>query len=155
MDYSLKESIFNVRIYGILIENGRILIADELHNGRLITKFPGGGLQFGEGTIECVKREFMEELGIRINVISHFYTTDFFQPSAFNATQQVISIYYLVESTETNLITVNSTEISPENSNGIWQKCRWIESTAIDENYFTFPIDKKVGGMLQNYFQGV
>src|SRR5437870_3893136 len=93
------EKIFNVRVYGLLLTiQKEILVAEEKRYNTFILKFPGGGLQFGEGTMEAVKREFKEELNIEIEIIRHFYTTDFFVPSAFNNKQQVISIFYLVKS---------------------------------------------------------
>jgi ADP-ribose pyrophosphatase YjhB (NUDIX family) len=89
--------MFNVRVYGLLQFENKILLADEIIKGMYITKFPGGGLEFGEGTIDCLKREFLEELNQPIKNIRHFYTTDFFQVSAFNPNHQIISIYYLAE----------------------------------------------------------
>lgn len=146
---------FNVRIYGILIENGAILVSDEYHFGQQITKFPGGGLQFGEGTIECLKREFMEELQLEINIISHFYTVDFFQQSAFNKQHQVISIYYLIEKAEPIHAEISS---SPSPSvpeiNGS-QSFRWLKKENIHQDAFTFPIDKRVAELLNDYFQGL
>ena len=62
---------FNVRVYGILIHKENLLVSDEFIKGKLITKFPGGGLEFGEGTIDCVIREFMEELNLKIEVKEH------------------------------------------------------------------------------------
>src|ERR1041384_413000 len=88
-------SRFNVRVYGIWIEDGHLLVNEELIRGRRVIKLPGGGLELGEGTIDGLKREWMEELGLDINVFQHYYTTDFFQQSAFDDSQ-VISIYYLV-----------------------------------------------------------
>jgi 8-oxo-dGTP diphosphatase len=80
---------FNVRVYGILIdEKKRVLVCDELIKGHEITKFPGGGLEHGEGTIECIQREFIEETGNEIEVTEHFYTTDFYQQSAYNVNHQ-------------------------------------------------------------------
>src|SRR5688572_29315638 len=108
MSYSVSNTIFNVRVYGILINNEAVLITDEIHANKIITKFPGGGLQFGEGTHDCLKREFMEELAIEIEVQNHFYTVDFFQPSAFDASQQVISIYYFVENADADKIPVST-----------------------------------------------
>jgi ADP-ribose pyrophosphatase YjhB (NUDIX family) len=90
-------SIFNVRVYGLLILNEQLLVSDEHIKGMDITKLPGGGLEFGEGTIDCVVREFKEELNLDIEVIDHFYTTDFFVNSAFSNQHQVISIYYTVK----------------------------------------------------------
>ena len=55
---------FIIRVYGIYIDPDKgILVSDELVNGKYITKFPGGGLEFGEGTIDCLKREMVEETG--------------------------------------------------------------------------------------------
>jgi len=89
---------FNIRVYGLWIESGEVLLGTETVQGNEILKFPGGGLEFGEGTIDCLKREWIEELNCPIEVLSHFYTTDFFQPSAFDDSQ-VISIYYEVRPT--------------------------------------------------------
>ncbi|MFZ9661687.1 MAG: NUDIX domain-containing protein, partial [Chitinophagaceae bacterium] len=86
---------FNIRVYGILVDELRgVLVSDEKIRGNLYTKFPGGGLEFGEGTRECLKREFMEEMGLQVEIGAHIYTTDFFQISAFNPGHQIISIYY-------------------------------------------------------------
>ncbi|MBN1952147.1 MAG: NUDIX hydrolase [Bacteroidales bacterium] len=86
---------FNIRVYGLFInEKKEILLADELRFGRQMTKFPGGGLHFGEGVIDCLKRELREETGLEIEVIKHFYTTDFFQRALFFEDQQLLSVYY-------------------------------------------------------------
>lgn len=75
---------FIIRVYGILInENKEVLLSDEYYKGVKITKFPGGGLNYGEGTIDCLKREALEEFGQPIEVIEHFYTTDFFKNHFF------------------------------------------------------------------------
>src|SRR5829696_4532291 len=87
--------MFNLRVYGVLInEKKQVLVSDELIRGAAITKFPGGGLEFGEGTRDCLKREFQEEMALEVEVRDHIYTTDFFQLSAFNPSHQIISIYY-------------------------------------------------------------
>lgn len=133
---------FNVRIYGLLVDDTKVLITDELIGGRQITKFPGGGLEFGEGTIDCLKREFIEEMNLEIEVLSHFYTTDFFVPSAFDESQ-VISIYYFVKANSMDLMDVSK-------FNHDKQSFKWLPLDTIDSNDFTFPIDKKVAEMLRN-----
>lgn len=88
---------FNVRVYGILKnEDNQVLITDERAENISFTKFPGGGLEYGEGLIDALKREFLEECNLRIEVKRHIYTTDFFEKSSFNSSQ-IISIYYEVE----------------------------------------------------------
>ena len=88
--------LFNVRVYGILVnKQNEVLISDEQLGNFAFTKFPGGGLEYGEGIIDALKREFIEECNLEIDVIRHLYTTDFFEKSSFNDSQ-IISIYYLV-----------------------------------------------------------
>src|SRR6476661_9175381 len=92
---------FNVRVYGVLKNSANeVLVSDELIRGNYYTKFPGGGLEFGEGTRDCLKREFLEEMNLKVEVQEHLYTTDFFQMSAFNPDHQIISIYYKVKALE-------------------------------------------------------
>ncbi|MBK9571159.1 MAG: NUDIX domain-containing protein [Chitinophagaceae bacterium] len=91
--------MFNLRVYGILI-NEKKMVSDELIRGSSLTKFPGGGLEFGEGTRDCLQREFMEEMGLKVTVNDHIYTTDYFQVSAFNPAHQIVSIYYWVTALE-------------------------------------------------------
>src|SRR3954449_13002976 len=92
-----KISRFTIRVYGILIdENKRVLLSDEFIRGDYYTKFPGGGMEFGEGTRDCLKREFKEETGLDVTIGEHIYTTDYFQISAFNKRDQIVSIYYFV-----------------------------------------------------------
>src|SRR5262245_40267966 len=89
---------FTLRVYGIYVDNQNgILVSDEFIHGMYVTKFPGGGLHFGEGTITCLQREMLEETGQEFEISDHFYTTDFFQPSVFDPEKQVISIYYLMK----------------------------------------------------------
>ena len=143
------DKIFNVRVYGLLLTiQKEILIAEEKRYNTFIRKFPGGGLQFGEGIIDALKREFREELKIEIEIIRHFYTTDFFVPSAFNNKQQVISIFYLVKSL--NFISENYFKRKPvsELKEGD-EQFYWIRIEDLKEEDFTFPIEKKVCELLK------
>ncbi len=131
---------FNIRVYGIWICDGKILVNEEIIRGQKVIKFPGGGMDWGEGTIDCLKREWLEELGIDIEVIKHFYTTDFFQQSAFDESQ-VISIYYLISANMPDKI-IN--QVANE-------RTYWMNIADICEDIFTLPIDRKVGAMLREY----
>ena len=144
---------FNIRVYGILInKNNQVLVTDELIKGNEITKFPGGGLEFGEGTIECLKREFMEETNNAIEVIEHFYTTDFFQQSAYFLEHQIISIYYLVKPVSTFEIITKEKIFDFTEREEYEQTFRWLAVNKITENHFTLPIDKLVAKMLMKKY---
>jgi ADP-ribose pyrophosphatase YjhB (NUDIX family) len=72
--------ILSVRVYGVLInDQNEVLVSDEYIRGEYYTKFPGGGLEIGEGTRECLQREFKEEMNLEVAIGDHIYTTDFFQ----------------------------------------------------------------------------
>lgn len=139
---------FNVRVYGILVENGKVLVSDEFIKGKEITKLPGGGLEFGEGLTECVVREFKEELDLTVKVKGHFYTTDFFVTSAFHVNSQVISVYYTVEALEPLKFATTTKKFDFKKRADGEQAFRWLDIAKISENDFTFVIDRKVAGML-------
>jgi ADP-ribose pyrophosphatase YjhB (NUDIX family) len=147
-----------VRVYGILLdEEKRLLVSDEFIRGNYITKLPGGGLEIGEGTRDGLAREFMEEANIVVNVGDHFYTTDFFQISAFNNKDQIISIYYLVHTEDTSLINAKEKafDFLPEevaDKNGTAEHLRWIPFHEINEDAMTLPIDKVAVKMLVDLF---
>jgi 8-oxo-dGTP diphosphatase len=138
---------FNIRVYGLLIENKAILVSDEYIKGNRITKFVGGGLEYGEGLKDCLTREFKEELDLEIEVTDHFYTTDFFVSSSFDAKSQVISIYYFVKPKGPLQFKTSKTQFDFVKKEGA-QSLRWIELIDLKENDFTLIIDRKVAELL-------
>jgi len=143
--------MYNIRVYGLLIENGAVLVSDEYYKGIFMTKFPGGGHEIGESLPECLHREFKEELDIEIQILEHFYTTDFFVPSFFNQEHQLISIYYLIKrDTQANLKTSNQ-KFDFEPIHGA-QSLRWLNIDLIKEDELSYPIDKKVVALLKNSY---
>lgn len=149
--------MLNLRVYGILInEKKQVLVSDEYIRGTYITKFPGGGLEFGEGTRDCLAREFMEEMNLRVEVGEHFYTTDYFQVSAFNPEHQIISIYYYVTPLEkisvplrTGLFEFDEKQIKIYEDTGETETFRFINGDDFSEECVTLPIDKFVAKMLK------
>lgn len=126
---------FNIRVYGILInQNQEVLILDETRNGYHFTKFPGGGLEWGEGFQDCLIREFQEELGVDVTVLDLFYINDDFVPSAFQSEDQLISVYYLVW--------INIDDSIKQKTD--FEVPRWVALNQIEEKDLTFPIDKRV-----------
>jgi 8-oxo-dGTP diphosphatase len=140
---------FNIRVYGLLIDEGKILLTDEFRLGIFMTKFPGGALEYGEGMLDCVKREFMEELHTEIDIINHYYTTDFFQPTNLLPFEfQLINVYYLVSANKPyTFSTTTKKNDFPEVTDGA-QCFRWVALEDLTEEDVTFPIDKHVVRML-------
>ncbi len=137
---------FNIRVYGILKHsNGNILLTDEVRNGVEMTKFVGGGLEKGEGLADCLKREFLEEMNLEIQVKDLFYINDFLQVSAFNPSDQLISIYYFV--TTKNWRQVEYCIQHPNKK----QSFKWINSKDLTPSKVTFPIDKVVVDKLMRW----
>lgn len=140
---------FNIRVYGLIInEDNEILVSDECRFSESFTKFPGGGLQWGEGIKECLIRELKEELEMESKIGELFYVTDFFQKSAFRSEDQLISFYYLVDSIDTANINISVSGDSSDNSEEVF---RWVPLERISPELMTFPIDKHVAGMLKDY----
>jgi len=145
---------FVIRVYGIIInDNKEVLLSDEYQLGMKMTKFPGGGLEFGEGTIDGLKREFREECNEQeIKNIIHFYTTDFYQKALFHEDKQLLSIYYIAELDNPVKIQISKNPFDfQEDKNGS-QSFRWIKINSLDEDEITFPIDKFVTGKLKQQF---
>lgn len=139
-------SAFNIRVYGLLLHNSQILVAEQLYKNVLLRKFPGGGLDFGEGLEDCVKREFMEELNLAIEVTEHYYTTDFFVQSMFRQEQQVISVFYKVKAVDEKDIPSFIYKGLPVEDNE--EVFKWVELSELHKEDFNLPIEKKVVSML-------
>ncbi len=150
--------MITIRVYGILInEQQQVLVSDEYIRGMYITKFCGGGLEEGEGTRDCLRREFMEEMNLKIEVLEHLYTTDFFQPSAFRKGDQIMSIYYKVKALEPITAPLRSLpfqfderEMNMYNATGETETFRFIHLKDFNEDCMTLPIDKMMVKMIHH-----
>ncbi|MEP6615684.1 MAG: NUDIX domain-containing protein [Ginsengibacter sp.] len=150
--------MFNIRVYGILLnEKKQILVSDEFIRGKYYTKFPGGGLEFGEGTRDCLKREFKEEMNLNVEIKDHLYTTDHYQVSAFNPQHQIISIYYYVNALEAIKVPLRNKEFDfDEDQLAIYKKqneietFRFVEWEKFSSDSVTLPIDKIVASLLKS-----
>ena len=134
---------FNIRVYGLILESGSILLSKELIMGEEVFKFPGGGLEYGEGLIDGLKREFEEEMGQRIYNVKHYYTTDFFQRSSFKLTDQLLSIYYTGKLKQRVVNKINKPR--KDQPVFIWEKLE-----TLNEVKFKFPIDQLIIKKLKN-----
>ena len=150
-------ALFNIRVYGILINDKRqVLVSDELIRGNRFTKFPGGALEFGEGTRDCLKREFKEEMDLEVAVKDHIYTTDFFQMSAFNQEHQIVSIYYSVEALEPIKVPLrdkpfdfDAAQMHVYEAKKEIETFRFIDWDNFSAENMDLPIDKVVAGLIK------
>jgi len=148
--------MINVRVYGILInEQKQVLVSDEWIRGGYYTKFCGGGLETGEGTRDCLKREFIEEMNLRIEVLDHLYTTDFYQQSAFNAAYQILSIYYYVKALEPITVPLRNKPFDFDEQQkamyaekGETETFRFINWNDFSPEMISLPIDKIVAALV-------
>jgi 8-oxo-dGTP diphosphatase len=145
---------FVIRVYGIILnENQEVLLSDEFQLGMKMTKFTGGGLEFGEGTIDGLKREFREECnGQELLNINHFYTTDFFQKALFYDNKQLLSIYYTAEFVKPIRFNISGKPFDFQEYKNGNQSFRWVKIKNLNEDEITFPIDKFVAGKLKQHF---
>ncbi len=133
---------FNIRVYGIFInDREEILLSHENRHGHTFIKFPGGGLEFGEGMHDCLIRESKEELDIDLSRdnLEHLYTTDFFQASAFNSDHQLLSVYYRIVNYDMSQIETVDWGMLPEGNQELF---KWKKLTDLSSEALTFPVDK-------------
>lgn len=124
-------------------------MADELIGGREFTKFPGGDIEFSEGSADAAWREAMEEFGQEIELTGHFYTTDFFILSAFRDTDQIISIYYtaILKAKQVFLTTERPFDFKQKEKNK--ESFRGMCLAELSADIFQFPDDKEVVMLLK------
>ncbi len=130
----------------IINDRNEVLLSDEMRFGRSFTKFPGGGLEWGEGLANGLKRELKEELDIEAEIGALFYVNDFFQQSGFRKDDQLFSFYYRAHVIDLDAIPFTEHDV-PVLEEG--EKFRWFPIDELSEAIFTFPIDKIVAMKLK------
>ncbi len=132
-------NLFNLRVYALLVnEKNEILLSDEFEYGMFFTKFPGGGVELGEGILDALHRELKEELNLEVSNPTFFYFNEFYQQSGFNPKHQLVAFYYLIychsSAFEGQVYTI------PFHEEG--EKQRWVALSELQENDLTFPVDR-------------
>lgn len=122
----------NIRVYGAIMKERKVLSLFEEYAGVQLLKLPGGGLEFGEGIIDCLRRELEEELNVKLKNIRHLYTQEDFVVSRFRENEQLLTIYYTAEMEDENDMLIMDRCI---------EKTEWI-SVDINENPFQLPVDR-------------
>ena len=140
------------RVYGFLINSAnQVLVSIERFKGIPIIKFPGGGVEWGEGLLEALVREFKEELEISIRVKKNIYFNDFPVESAIDKRYQVQAFFYEVEPLEPiRFSTVLSLEPPEENT----ENFIWVDLKNLSEELFTYKIEKEAAKALKLHLKG-
>ena len=136
---------FNLRVYAIISnDQGEILISKERRGGFEFTKFPGGGVELGEGILDALIRELREELGAEIDTAEFFYTNDFFQASAFRPEDQIVSFYYRVSLKDVSVITMERKVPLGSLDHNDFEYAVWLKKSRLIIKELTFPMDQDV-----------
>jgi ADP-ribose pyrophosphatase YjhB (NUDIX family) len=141
----MKNKKFNIRVYGIVVYNGKILLSHENYRNHKFTKFPGGGLEWGESTHDCLVREFKEELNIDVEPGFLFHVTETFQQSKFFPNDQVLGVYFLVNSNELDKIIIGKRlSINPDKG----ETFEWVSLDDFNIESLTFATDREAAAKL-------
>lgn len=127
----------SLRVYGCCVLHGKVLLLKEKYAGETLLKFPGGGLELGEGMQDCLKREIKEELGIEVGILQPIYTVDYFLQSKFHPDTQIILLYY-------RIVLLNDASIQPlePDTEIFWQELN------VSENPMSLKSDRHVFELL-------
>jgi ADP-ribose pyrophosphatase YjhB (NUDIX family) len=93
-----------VRVAGILKKNDKLLLVAHKKNNNVYWLLPGGGVDFGESLTEALKREFLEELNIKIEVKDLLLISETIFPSG---ERQILNICFCCEYIEGEFILGN------------------------------------------------
>lgn len=83
---------FRIRVSGILIENGQILLVQQETSGRKYS-IPGGGVDFDESIDQALVREFKEETGITIGIKNIAYISEYFKDKSTHVVEIAFNVF--------------------------------------------------------------
>jgi|688.fasta_scaffold227210_2 8-oxo-dGTP diphosphatase len=89
-------SKFRVALYGVLTQNGSVLMTETKIPSGTAMNFPGGGLELGESPLQALKREFLEETGCTVEIEDLLYASQEFQQNPDYPSEQLMHLYYRV-----------------------------------------------------------
>ena len=138
---------FNIRVYGLLFNgNGQLLLSRERFRQKEMLKFPGGGLEWGEGVLDALQREFREELSLEVAPDGRPHVSEPFIQSAFSDEAQIVAVHYRVRTVNPEDLTRLNLKptASEQTSKGaqiierFWQHPRYLDPAQL-----TFEMDRE------------
>jgi 8-oxo-dGTP diphosphatase len=90
-----KKYDFRETCFGIYVKNNEILVTIDPKRNQYT--FIGGGIESGESHEETLKREFLEEVGIKIKDIKEFITIDCFWLAGGDYPMESLANFYKID----------------------------------------------------------
>ena len=137
-------SEIKVAVKGVLIKNQKMLIVKRSKNdetGAGTWESVGGILQFGESFEDALKREFLEEVGLSVQIQELLFSTTFLT----NPTRQIVLLTFLCTSEEVNI------NLSNEHDQYLWaniEELLQLLPRAIINDYEMHGIFELIGDVL-------
>ena len=151
MDISFKSgnAKFNYRVCAMMISDGKILA---MHDDRSPYYYlPGGRVAIGETAENAVIREVQEELGVTPKIVRPLWLNQaFFTEDVDNLNYHELCIYFLMDITDTDLLTRGKQFTSNEGHR--IHTFEWLEFERLKDEYFYPPFLKKDIFNLPNVF---
>ncbi|WP_129690569.1 NUDIX hydrolase [Gottfriedia acidiceleris] len=129
MDVVFKSNnkVFNLRVAGIWIENGHVLIHRLASD--TIWSLPGGRIKINEESHLSLKREFNEELGIEVEINQMMWTVENFFSYKGNDIHEV-GLYYKIKSENKLSNSMNELFYGKEDNRLIF---KWVSLENLEE----------------------
>jgi 8-oxo-dGTP diphosphatase len=87
---------FRPAIYGVLIQDGQVLLVRAPKTFLGVVGFPGGGIELGEAPLDALRREFLEETGLEVEPVRVLWATNQMHRARLNPAQQLIATHWEV-----------------------------------------------------------
>jgi ADP-ribose pyrophosphatase YjhB (NUDIX family) len=131
VDVPKEKFFFRPSVYGLIIQQGKILTLTNKSNGKIW--FPGGGIEVGEKIEDALYREIKEEAGIEVEIKKFvFIKENFFYYQPLDEAYHAFLFFYLCSPLSTKLISDKNVD-DLESKNPQWKNMTEIKKDEISD----------------------